>query len=217
MSEADSRLALDGMGQKEFSRRNFLKTAAWTGAALSAAGIGGASILASPAKAVHEGYAEIGPVAILQFAYQLELLEGTFYAQGVEAGLFSGNALTQIATIRDHEMAHADTLAGAIEAEGGAVPETPNFTYPQGVFTDQVAFLDLAATFEPVGIGAYQGAAPALIGSEYLAPALSIHNAEGQHRVAINILQGIVPPNNLAFGEALPLGEVQQAVAPFGL
>ena len=100
---------------------------------------------------------------------------------------------------------------------GAEVPATPNFTYPDGVFSDPVAFLELAATFEPVGIGAYQGAAPALIGSEYLSPALSIHNAECMHWNAIKILQGVDPPNNVAFEEALPLEEVQAAVAPFGL
>jgi hypothetical protein len=216
MSEAESRLAPDGFSQKEFSRRNFVKVAAGVSAALAAAGIGG-GFIARPARAVHEGYAAAGPVGIVELAYQLELLEGTFYAQGVEAGLFSGNALTQITEIRDHEMAHADALAGILGELGAAVPATPNFTYPQGVFADPVAFLDLAATFEPVGIGAYQGAAPALMGSEYLSPALSIHNAECRHWDAIKILQGIVPPNNVAFEEALPLNEVQQAVAPFGL
>lgn len=199
------------------ARRDFLKTAAWAGAAISAAGITGFGVAVRRANAVHEGYAEVGAVAILQFAYQLELLEGTFYDQGVNAGIFAGNDLTQIAAIRDHEMAHADALAGAIQTEGGAVPATPTFTYPDGVFTDPAAFLDLAATFEPVGVGAYQGAAPALIGSEYLAPALSIHSAENQHIVAINILMGVVPSANTAFTEALELAAAQEAVAPFGL
>lgn len=199
------------------ARRDFLKTAAWAGAAISAAGIGGFGIAVSQAQAVHEEYVEVGPVAILQFAYQLELLEGTFYAEGVNAGLFAEPDLAQIVALRDHEMAHADFLAGGIQAAGGEVPATPTFTFPDGVFTDPVAFLELAATFEPVGVGAYQGAAPALIGSEFLAPALSIHNAEAQHVVGLNVLQGVVPPANTAFTEALALSDVQAAVAPFGL
>lgn len=203
--------------ERGIARRDFLKTAAWAGAALSAAGITGFGVAVKQAHAVHEGYVEIGPLAILQFAYQLELLEGTFYDEGVNAGIFAEPALTQIAAIRDHEMAHAAALADAIVANGGEVPATPQFTYPDGVFTDPVAFLELAATFEPVGVGAYQGAAPALIGNELLGPALSIHNAEAQHVVAINILQGVVPPANLAFTEALALPDVQAAVAPFGL
>ena len=216
MSEVESRTGTVAF-DRDVSRRNFLKTAAWAGAALSAAGIGGFGVAVRKAHAVHEGYAAAGPVAIVQLAYQLELLEGTFYAEGVNTGLFNDYAVTQLAAIRDHEMAHADALAGILGELGAAVPATPNFTFPEGAFGDAATFLGIAATLEPVGIGAYQGAAPALIGSEYLAPALSIHNAECMHWNAIKILQGIVPPNNVAFEEALPLEAVQSAAAPFGL
>jgi hypothetical protein len=77
--------------------------------------------------------------------------------------------------------------------------------------------LQLAATFEPVGIGAYQGAAGALQSKDLLAAAISIHNAECQHRCAINILNGVQPPNNLALEASLPLQAVVDAVAPFGV
>jgi hypothetical protein len=156
-------------------------------------------------------------VAILQFAYQLELLEGTFYAEGVKAGIFKDAFLEQIVAIRDHEMAHADALAATLGELGAEVPATPQFTFPNGSFTDAATFLELAATFEPVGIGAYQGAAPALKSKDILAAAISIHNAECQHRCAINILNLINPPNNLAFEEALPIEDVQAAVKPFGI
>ena len=220
MSDVESRsgsVAID----RDFSRRNFLKTAAGVGAALAAAGIGGIGFATKYADAqgtpAYTTYQDLGAADIVAFAYQLELLEGTFYAEGVNAGVVTGNALTQIAEIRDHEMAHADALAGILNEVGAAVPATPNFTYPDGVFADATAFLNLAATFEPVGIGAYQGAAPVLIGNPYLGAALSIHNAECRHWNAIKILQGIVPPNNVTFEEALPLQQVQQAVAPFGV
>ena len=217
MDGVDSRISPVGL-DREYSRRNFLKTAAFAGAA-TAVGAGGLAFAAKPAHAVHEGYQAAGPLAILQLAYKLELLEGTFYAEGINAGLFAGNSFaeTQIAEIRDHEFAHADALAAAIVDNGGAVPATPMFTYPDGVFADQVAFLQLANTFEPVGIGAYQGAAPALIGSPLLGSALSIHNAECQHWNAIKILNGVVPPNNVIVEEALPLEAVLEAVAPFGV
>ena len=202
---------------QETSRRNFLKTAAWAGAALSAAGIGGFGVAVRQAHAVHEGYVPLTDAQILQFAYQLELLEGIFYDEGVNAGLFKDDFLAQVAAIRDHEFAHADALAATITDLGAEVPATPDFTYPDGVFTDVVAFLELAATFEPVGIGAYQGAAPALKSKDILAAALSIHNTECQHRAAINVLNLVVPPNNVAFEEALPLPDVQAAVEPFGI
>ncbi len=217
MSEVESRIPL-GI-DREVSRRNFLKTAAWTGAAFSAMGIGGFGVAVRRAEAQGEykTYEGLGDAAILQFAYLLELLEGTFYAEGVEAGLFKDAFLEQIVAIRDHEMAHADALAATLGDLGAEVPATPQFTFPPGTFGDAATFLELAATFEPVGIGAYQGAAPALQSKDILAAAISIHNAECQHRCAINILNLINPPNDLAFEVALPLPKVQAAVEPFGI
>ena len=217
MSGVESRvpIGLDG----ETSRRNFLKTAALTGAALSAMGIGGFGVAVRRAEAEGEykTYKGLGDAAIVAFAYQLELLEGTFYAEGVEAGIFKDAFLEQIVAIRDHEMAHADALATTLGQLGAEVPATPQFTFPGGTFGDAATFLELAATFEPVGIGAYQGAAPALKSKDILAAAISIHNAECQHRCAINILNLINPPNDLAFEVALPLQKVQAAVEPFGI
>lgn len=208
---------LDG----EHSRRNFLKTAAWATAAISAAGIGGFGLATRSSGAQgsvnYPTYQGLGDVAIFQFALQLERLEGAFYAEGVNAGIFSGPALAQIAAIRDHEMAHVDAITSTLGQVGAAVPPAPNFTFPPGAFGDPGTFLQLAATFEPVGIGAYGGAAAALQSKDLLAAALSIHNVECQHRVAINILQGVQPPNNLALEPSLPLGAVQQAVGPFGI
>jgi hypothetical protein len=219
MNGSESRTSPVGIDQGH-SRRDFLKTAAWATAAISAAGIGGFGVASRFANAAHENYPTyqgLGDAAIFSFALQLERLEGTFYARGVEAGLFSGPALTQIAAIRDHEMAHVDAITTTLSGAGAPIPPAPNFTFPPGVFENQGAFLQLAATFEPVGIGAYGGAAAALESKELLAAALSIHNVECQHRVAINILNGVQPPNNLAFEPSLPLPAVQQAVAPFGI
>jgi hypothetical protein len=205
---------------REHSRRNFLKTAGAVTAAISAMGIGGFATRAGAQDGGEQPYMTyegVGDAGILQLAYLLEQLEGTFYAAGVDSGLFEGEALAQIAAIRDHEFAHAEAIAATLGQLGAEVPAVPEFTFPDEVFEDPNAFLELAATFEPVGIGAYQGAAPALESKEILAAALSIHNAECQHRCAINILQGVVPPNNVAFEEALPLPEVQAAVEPFGI
>ena len=208
---------------REYSRRNFLKTAAAVGAAISAAGIGGfglavrqvnAQLPITPAFSTYQG---LGDGAIFGFALQLERLEGTFYAQGVDSGLFSGPALAQIAALRDHEMAHADFITTTLQQQGAPVPPPPQLTLPPDALSSPGAFLGLAATLEPVGVGAYQGAAPAIENKALLGPALSIHNAECQHRCAINILQGIVPPNNLQFEQSLPFQAVVEAAAPFGV
>ncbi len=125
--------------------------------------------------------------------------------------------LAQIAAIRDHEFAHADAISTTLDQLGAEVPAEPNFTFPEDATADPATFLGYAATLEPVGIGAYQGAAPALESKDILAAAISIHNAECQHRCAINILNLVNPPNDVAFEEALPLKTVQEAAAPFGI
>ena len=222
MHEAESRIS-PVVDREEYSRRKFLRTAAWVGAALSAAGVGGAGIFSRSAEAqqlptpiTSPTYQGLGDGAILGFALQLERLEGTFYALGADSGLFSGPALAQVAAIRDHEMAHADFLTTTLQSLGAPVPPEPEFTLPPDALSSPAAFLGLAATLEPVGIGAYQGAAPA-ISKALLGPALSIHNVECQHRCAINVLRGIVPPNDIQFEQSLPFQAVVDAAAPFGV
>src|SRR3712207_6355615 len=108
MSGVESRIPF-GM-DREVSRQNFLKKAAWTGAAFSAMGIGGFGVAVRRAEAQahpHTTYEGLGDAAILQFAYLLEQLEGIFYDEGVNAGLFADDFLAQVAAIRDHEFAHA--------------------------------------------------------------------------------------------------------------
>jgi hypothetical protein len=95
------------------------------------------------------------------------------------------------------------------------VPATPQFTFPNGAFGDAKTFLGLAATFEPVGIGAYQGAAPLISSPDILAAAGSITGVEGEHVEAVNRLLGVAQYANEAFPEALTLDEVSAAVAPF--
>src|SRR3712207_6617880 len=220
MDGAEGRTTPVGYLDREQSRRDFLKTAGWVGAALAAAGFGGVALANRQAEAQaapYTTYQGLGDAAILSLAYQLELLEGNFYAAGVDSGLFTDDfSVSQLAAIRDHEFAHADAIAGVLNTLGATIPE-PALVFPPDATADAATFLGYAATLEPVGIGAYQGAAPALVDKNILASAISIHNAECQHWCAIKIMQGILPPNNVALEEALPLATVLEAAAPFGI
>jgi hypothetical protein len=220
MDGAEGRAFPVGVFDQKQSRRNFLKTAGWATAALAAAGFGGVALAGRDAQAQaapYTTYQGLGDAAILSLAYQLELLEGNFYAAGVDSGLFVDDfSVSQLAAIRDHEFAHADAIEGVLNTLGAAIPE-PALVFPPDATADAATFLTYAATLEPVGIGAYQGAAPALVDKNILASAISIHNAECQHWNAIKILQGIVPSNNVALEEALPLTTVLEAAAPFGI
>lgn len=188
------------------TRRNFLKT-------LAAAGVGataGASFL--PRKAwAQQG----GDIDIANFALTLEFLEAEFYAIAVDSGVLSGAALSQVQATGDHENQHVEAIIGLIEQFGGTPVAKPEFTFPPDAFSSQASILNLAATFEPVGVGAYLGAAPMIQSPDVLAAAASIEVIEGEHVVAFNNLTGVVPPANTAFPEALSKDAVLAAIAPF--
>jgi hypothetical protein len=189
------------------TRRDFFKALALAGVGAAA----GSTLMSRKAFAQDGG----GDLEIANFALTLEYLEAEFYQLAVEAGVLEGEALSYIEATLDHENQHVEALIGLIEGAGGTPVEKPEFTFPEGAFDSQASILELAATFEPVGVGAYLGAAPMIESPDVLAAAGSIAGVEGEHVVAINDLIGVVPPANEAFPAALTQDEVLAAVAPF--
>ncbi len=189
------------------TRRDFFK-------ALAVAGVGaaaGSAVLSRPAFAQGGG----GDLDIGNFALTLEYLEAEFYTRAVDSGVVSGDALAAVINLREHELAHVDALTGLITQSGGTPVAKPTFTFPPDTFSSQASILSLAGTFEPVGVGAYLGAAPMIQSPDVLAAAGSIAGVEGEHVVTINNLNGVVPPANTPFPAALMMDEVLAAVAPF--
>ena len=188
------------------SRRDFFK-------ALAAAGVGAA---AGSAFLSREAYAQAGgDVDIANFALTLEYLEAEFYGLALDAGVLSGDTLAVVENLFDHESQHVDAIIGLLEGAGATPVEKPEFVFPEGSFSSQAAILDLAATFEPVGVGAYLGAAPMISSPDILAAAGSIAGVEGEHVVAVNNLIGGLPAAVEAFPAALTMDEVLAAVSPF--
>lgn len=189
------------------SRKDFFK-------ALAVAGVGtavGTSIFARKASAQQfDGDADIG-----NFALTLEYLEAEFYQRALAAGVLSGNALAVIQNTAAHEQAHVEAIIGYLQGAGATPVEKPQFTFPAGAFSSTASILELAGTFEPVGVGAYLGAATEIQNPDLLAAAGSIVGVEDEHVVAINNLLGVVPPANTAFPEALTRQQVLAAIAPF--
>ncbi len=187
------------------SRRDFFK-------ALAAAGVGAAagSVLLS-----RKASAQGTDVDIANFALTLEFLETEFYRRALDAGVLRGDALALVENIFDHESQHVDAIIGLLEGAGATPVEEPEFVFPEGTFTSQAGILELAATFEPVGVGAYLGAAPLIQSPDILAAAGSIAGVEGEHVVAINNLVTGLPAANEAFPAALTMDEVLAAVSPF--
>ena len=189
------------------SRRDFFKSLAVAGAGAA----GAAAVFAPKANAQSGG----GDIEIANFALTLEYLEAEFYTLAVDAGVLSGSALGVVTNLRDHELAHVDAIIALIEKFGGAPVAKPQFTFPDSALASQASVLETAITLEPVGVGAYLGAAPLIQSPEVLAAAGSIAGVEGEHVVAVNNLLGILPPAQEAFPAALTKDEVLAAVAPF--
>ena len=190
------------------TRRAFFKTLA----AASVGAAAGTSLLTSKAFAQSGGG---GDADIFNFALTLEYLEREFYQRALDAGVLSGAALSVVTALRDHEAAHVDAITAALQGAGATPVDKPQFTFPPDAFSSQASVLQLAATFEPVGVGAYLGAGPMIQSPDLLEAAGTIAGVEGDHVVAVNNLVGVSPPANTAFAQALTMDQVLEAVAPF--
>lgn len=132
----------------------------------------------------------------------------------------SSMLVTSIKGIQAEEQAHYQYLTGA-----GAKPLTLTFTIPQSlaaITTDSAALLKFVVAAETIFIGAYIAAGQefAELGQPALSQvALQIGAVECEHRVLANFGTGAMPPNNLAFEQALyhNIHEAAAAVQELGL
>ncbi len=187
------------------TRREFFKALALAGAGAAA----GTAIFAGRASA------QTTDVDIANFALTLEYLEAEFYSRAVDSGVLSGEVVGIVQNLADHEQQHVDAIVGLLQQAGAEPVEKPQFTFPQDAFSSQDSILNLANTFEPVGVGAYLGAAPLIQSPDILAAAGSIAGVEGEHVVTVRNVLGLLPAANEAFPQALTQEEVLAAVAPF--
>ena len=141
-------------------------------------------------------------ISVLNFALTLEILEASFYNNGINAsGLVTDTSY--ITQIQSDENKHVAFLTSAISAAGGTPVTASDFVYLDftggsgsmdgpfsGVFTNYQTFLAVAETFEDTGVRAYKGQAPNLLGNQtYLTAALDIHAVEARHASAIRYLR----------------------------
>ncbi|WP_049933422.1 ferritin-like domain-containing protein [Halorubrum lacusprofundi] len=165
-------------------------------------------------------------VDILNYARTLELLEASFYTQGLENigeeafmnTLSEGDPLRdgmfgELETIQAHEEAHAEALGAAVEELGGEPVEEPEFDFGETV-EDPMMFLEMAAQIEDVGVSAYAGAAPYIENDAVLVPALGIHSVEARHASYLRTLNGDTNFPNV-IDAPRSRSEVEEIVAPY--
>jgi hypothetical protein len=148
---------------------------------------------------------------ILNFALTLEYLETNFYQVKAKAVGLSGEAKTLAALFGSEEMQHVGALTQAIKQGGGTPVKMPKFAFP---VTDEKTFLSLAYTLENVGVGAYNGAGPALKNKALLAAAGSIVQVEARHAASIALLTGKAITPTGAFDAAMTKAAVLKAAGP---
>ncbi len=156
-------------------------------------------------------------IEVLNYALTLEHLEAEFYRQAVNSGKLQGDVLSDFITIRGHEEAHVSGLTQAISNAGGT-PVKARASYDFSVLGDmgsQDGLLKIAGTLEPVGVMAYDGAAPDIHNKDYLATAGSIVQVEARHAA---IIRALMDPNSSpvpnAFAGTLTPQQVLDMVTP---
>jgi glutamine cyclotransferase len=159
---------------------------------------------------VGSALAATSDVDILNFALTLEYLETAFYEKGKTVGL-SGQAKSLAKSFGEEEAEHVAALMKAISASGGKPVKKPTFVFP---VKDQKSFLKLAYVLENTGVGAYNGAGPALKSKALLAAAGSIVQIEARHAASIALLTGMSITPNGAFDKPLTMKQVLAAAGP---
>src|SRR6201996_7232302 len=150
-------------------------------------------------------------VDILNFALTLEYLESTFYEEAMKKVKASGGLKPLIKMLAGDEKQHVEALEGTIKKLGGKPVAKPTFNFE---YSGTAGFLKLAETFENVGVGAYNGAAPSIKSKEVLGAAGSLRQGRARHAAAIALQNGKEPAPE-AFDKALEEKEVLKDVEPF--
>lgn len=200
---------LNELVESPYSRRNFMKTVAASGISIAGAGLIGSSVLGVATEAFAQS--PVTDVDIINFALNLEYLEGEFYSVAStgatleKRGLIPSSAVSG-PTLGGHAVRFGSTdsiafLASAImrdevnhvaflrQALGAAAVKKPeiNLDALGFGFGNETEFLLLSRAFEDTGVSAYGGAAGLIQNKTFLEAAARIAETESQHSGAIRL------------------------------
>lgn len=200
----------------EFNRRTLFKGAAGAVGAASALAMGGNNLFN-----LGFGYAEsvlaatMGDLDILNFALGLEHLENEMYKQVVASGKLTGDAQTLATMFGSFEQAHVDALTKALQGANYAnIAKQGTYKFPDFKTQTEAQVLMFLNTVEPVGVGAYTGAANKLTDKSLLGVAGSIVQVEARQLAITHQLAGDKSPVNGALSENFTTDEVNAKVKP---
>lgn len=164
---------------------------------------------------------------ILNYALTLELLEATFYTQGLNtftAADFSkaayvpvvgnrvaGAVYDNLRTIRDHENIHVSTLTSVIRSLGGTPVSA--CTYNFGYKTPD-EFLAVGMALENTGVMAYDGAVNMIRNKDLITAGATIATVEARHAAYLNLLNSAIP-FPMAFDTAQTMSQILSTARQF--
>jgi rubrerythrin len=193
------------------TRRRFL------GASALLAG-GAAAHIALPHAAMAQDARLAQDIAVLNYALTLERLEASFYVEGLQrfsAADFSNVGISglfeRLRDIRDHEVAHVQTLTSVVRGLGGAPVEGGEFAFP---YTDARSFLRVAQVLENTGVSAYDGAIALIRTPQIQTAGATIATVEARHAAFLNFVNGDNPFPAATDTPRAP-GDIIAAIQPF--
>jgi rubrerythrin len=155
---------------------------------------------------------------ILNYAYALEQLEAAFYSQVVSqfsASDLSSDEKTILTDIRNHEVIHRDAFSALLGS--ARIPNlTPDFSalsFTQRTTSGGTGILQAAATFEDLGVAAYNGAGRYLSNADYITLAGKIVSVEARHA---SVLRDLLNPGSADFAgdDVVDANGLDKALAP---
>jgi hypothetical protein len=192
-------------------RRGFIKA---TGLIIA----GAAVPFALPAHADAQDARVAQDIAVLNYALTLERLEADFYVTGLQrfgasdfAGFGVSTLFDRLRDIRDHEVAHVNTLTTVVQGLGGS-PVTGG-TFAFGV-TDARSFLRVAQVLENTGVTAYDGAVALIRTPQLQTAGATIATVEARHAAFLNFINGDNPFPSATDTPRTP-ADILTAIKPF--
>ncbi len=199
----------------EFNRRTLFKGAAGVVGAATALSMGGGLFNLGFQFSESVLAATMGDLDILNFALGLEHLENVMYQQIVASGKLTGEAGDLAKMFGSFEQAHVDALTKALtDAKYANIAKEGTYKFPDFKTQTDAQILMFLNTVEPVGVGAYTGAAKLIKDKAILGVAGAIVQVEARQLAITMALAGNKTPVAGALSESFTVDEVNTKVKP---